>query len=264
MIWDFFINLLVENERIAYDRVFFVIFMYLMVLWVVVSLWVVHNASKRYRQKYVAWAWGIGVMILNVPLLILYFIVRPEELWLQTPDGQHSHIPADIPLANLVDDQGRINMTVNISFIPSDHSFTANFQNLPAGDKVQDQQQQSVNVSSSTKSDSKRQSNAKSGGGFAAMVSKVRTTVQSMVDGLIEEESTAKKQSQSDKSKQGSGKSEKTNRESKSKKSADNKSHDQDRSQSKKKKRQHKSKTKRKKGQHKQRQSKKNGKQGKK
>jgi hypothetical protein len=99
--WDIFAQLVEINKTIPYNSVWFWVGVYLFCLWVIIAYWAGRDARKRYpKSKLLAFIWFLVVATFNIPALLLYLTVRPEE-----PHG--IELPADphninVPLNTLI------------------------------------------------------------------------------------------------------------------------------------------------------------------
>lgn len=82
---DWLLQLVEANEQIEYSKVWLAVGVYFTAIWIIVAIWVQHNATHRYKRKSMGALWGILVAVLNLPALFIYLLVRPES-----PNVYHS------------------------------------------------------------------------------------------------------------------------------------------------------------------------------
>lgn len=117
-IWDTLIDLFDANKGVRYDVIFLAIFLYFTLLWLVVCGWVYLDAKRRYQKTSTAVLWACLVFLLNLPTLILYFIMRPEEDWEDLHhDGLNHTGGVNVPIINFADDHG-VHMTLELRLHP--------------------------------------------------------------------------------------------------------------------------------------------------
>jgi len=113
---DFFIDLVDFNENVNYGS--FVLFFcsYLLLLWLVISIWVGVDASRRFQNKYIAFGFFVLTLVLNFPILIFYFIVRPE---MKIEDYQEWEAQGvSVPLVNFKGEKG-VEMVLELKMHPA-------------------------------------------------------------------------------------------------------------------------------------------------
>lgn len=101
---DFIADLVTVNEEVNYSLLLGLVFIYIASIWLVIVIWVFFNARTRYKTVRMALLWAFLVLILNVPLLILYLILRPEEDWF-TGNEAHGY-EQNIPVVEVQDANG--------------------------------------------------------------------------------------------------------------------------------------------------------------
>src|SRR5260221_789757 len=124
-----------------FNKVLAFLGIYLVLLWAAFCLWVFVDARKRYNNIFIAFLFFILVLILNFPVLIFYFVIRPENpedniLYLQSDQGISEGV--NVPIINFVGEKGvemtfslRINkhashasdMKVNVDFVSENKDF---------------------------------------------------------------------------------------------------------------------------------------------
>ena len=106
---DLILDLIDFNEGIDYSFVSRIVVLYLVVLWIFVSVWVFNDAKYRFGSKFVAFLFSILNFFLSFPFLLIYLLVRPShrDEW----DDALESGGINIPVANFVGKEG-----VTISF----------------------------------------------------------------------------------------------------------------------------------------------------
>lgn len=117
---DIFADVLTKNQAVRYDVILLCVVVYMLAIWGIVSVWVMSDAANRYEKRSVAYLWGVLVFMFNFPVLLVYLLVRPEELWvkeLQDEMRGEKQAIADIPLATFTDENGdlQLNMVIRKS-----------------------------------------------------------------------------------------------------------------------------------------------------
>ncbi|MBD3280885.1 hypothetical protein GF389_05180 [Candidatus Dojkabacteria bacterium] len=113
---DFIVDIIDLNERIDYS-VFVTLFCsYLLTLWLVISVWVGTDAWKRYENKYLAILFFFLTFLLNFPILIFYFIVRPETKFEDYDEWEVGGV--NVPMVNFVGKKG-VDMVLQLKINPS-------------------------------------------------------------------------------------------------------------------------------------------------
>ncbi|HEX9805137.1 MAG TPA: hypothetical protein VGA67_05640 [Candidatus Dojkabacteria bacterium] len=101
---DFFVEFLQVNEEIPFRNVALLIGVYLLSLWVVVSIWVFFDAKKRYESEVTAALFALLVFFLNFPILIFYFAVRPDITFEDFDDWEAGGV--NVPIVNFMGKDG--------------------------------------------------------------------------------------------------------------------------------------------------------------
>ena len=112
---DFIVQLLNLNEEIPFQSIFFLIVFYILMLWLVISVWVFFDARKRYDADITAFLFGILVLFLNVPMLVFYFAVRPEIRFEDFDDWETGGV--NVPIVNFMGTEG-IEMSLELRINP--------------------------------------------------------------------------------------------------------------------------------------------------
>lgn len=97
------IKIVKANEQVNYNAVWLVVLLYILVFWLVISIWVVNDAQKRYGTRKMAILWFLLVFILNIPFLILYLALRPDPLWDELEKEVNGHHDIHLPVVQLQD-----------------------------------------------------------------------------------------------------------------------------------------------------------------
>lgn len=104
---DFLVGILDSN--INYNSIVIVLCSYMFLLWImVVSVWIGFDARKRYHSLVFGFGFFLLVLILNLPALLFYFIVRPERdddnvLYLQSEESSNG---VNVPIVNFKGEDG--------------------------------------------------------------------------------------------------------------------------------------------------------------
>lgn len=109
----------VVDSGIDYKVIMVFALLYLVLLWLVFSFWVLTDARKRYKNPLIALVLFWIVLILNFPALIFYLIVRPEK-----EDDNALHLyhhdevgGLNVPLVNFGTEKG-LSMTLQLKLEP--------------------------------------------------------------------------------------------------------------------------------------------------
>lgn len=114
---DFFLQFL--ESQINYQVILVGIALYLASVWVMFSLWVFIDARKRFSNILVAILLSLFVLPFNLPGLIFYLIIRPEEDILagdMALDGVMGGV--SVPLVNYTGRDGEVVMSLNLQLSP--------------------------------------------------------------------------------------------------------------------------------------------------
>lgn len=117
---SFLLNIIESNFNFQFG--YFLIF-YLIAVWLMVSIWVFIDAKKRFRSLALSCLFFLIVLILNIPGLLFYIILRPEReddhvIFL----GGHTSNElsgVNIPVVNFLGDEG-LNISLNITVSKKD------------------------------------------------------------------------------------------------------------------------------------------------
>lgn len=114
---DFFLKFL--ESQINYQVILLGIALYLASVWVMFSLWVFIDARKRFNNMLAAVLLSLFVLPFNLPGLIFYLIIRPEEDILGSDlafDGVAGGV--NVPLVNYTGRDGEVVMALNLQLSP--------------------------------------------------------------------------------------------------------------------------------------------------
>ncbi len=100
---NFILELISFNEGIDYSVVTKIVVVYLVLLWVFVSVWVFNDAKSRFNNLLVAAILALLNLVLSFPLLLIYLLIRPShrDEWDDSPEGG-----INIPVANFTGKDG--------------------------------------------------------------------------------------------------------------------------------------------------------------
>lgn len=143
---DAAVNLIDLNEKINYS-VFMTLFCsYFILLWMVISIWIGVDAWKRYGNKSIAFTFFFLTFILNVPMLILYFVVRPEEKYEYYDEWETGGV--NVPLVNFTGKQG-VEMVLEMKLNPVKLATKQADMKIDVSWESQDQDKQLISTISS-------------------------------------------------------------------------------------------------------------------
>lgn len=114
---DSLLSLLSGN--IDYTLITGIIVIYFASLWIILTLWVFVDSKKRFGTLLWPIVFTITVLPLNIPVLVLYLIMRPEledeNVVYLKGDGQMKSIGGvNLPLMNFVDSEGDAVLSLEI------------------------------------------------------------------------------------------------------------------------------------------------------
>ncbi len=101
---NFLLELIDFNEGVDYAVVSKIVVIYLVLLWVFVSLWVFNDAKYRFNNILLALALAVLNLILSFPFLLIYLLIRPSHREDWDEYGEDGGI--NIPLVNFTDKEG--------------------------------------------------------------------------------------------------------------------------------------------------------------
>ncbi|MBN1331589.1 hypothetical protein JW978_01750 [Candidatus Dojkabacteria bacterium] len=113
---EFVVDLIDLNEKVDYS-VFVTLFCsYLATLWLVISVWVGVDAWKRYQNKNFAIMFFLLTFFLNFPILVFYFIIRPENKASDYEEWETGGV--NVPVVNFLGKEG-VDMVLQLKINPS-------------------------------------------------------------------------------------------------------------------------------------------------
>ena len=100
---NFILELIDFNEGVDYSVVTSIVIIYLVLLWVFVSVWVFNDAKYRFNNLIVAGMLALLNLVLSFPFLLIYLLIRPSHRddWDDTSDGG-----INIPIVNFTGKDG--------------------------------------------------------------------------------------------------------------------------------------------------------------
>jgi len=110
------VDLVDFNENVEYDT--FVLFFcsYLLILWLIICIWVGVDAWKRFDSKVLALVFFLLTFILNFPVLIFYFVIRPDAKYEEYQDWEAQGV--NVPLVNFTGKKG-VEMVLELRMNPA-------------------------------------------------------------------------------------------------------------------------------------------------
>ncbi len=112
---DFIVDFLQLNEEIPFQTIGIGLLIYLFALWFVISIWVYFDALKRYDSQVTAFLFALLVLLLNFPMLIFYFAIRPDITFEDFDDWEAGGV--NVPIVNFMGKQG-IEMSFELRINP--------------------------------------------------------------------------------------------------------------------------------------------------
>lgn len=100
---DFVVSFVDFNEGLDFDLIIKLVVSYLVVFWVIVSLWVLKDAKDRFNNIFVALILAILNLILFLPFLVLYLLARPH---IEDEFEDWSEGGVNVPIVNFVGKEG--------------------------------------------------------------------------------------------------------------------------------------------------------------
>lgn len=92
---------------------------YLFTIWALFPIWVFIDAQKKYKSDIIAFIFFIFIFPLNIPGLIFYLIIRPEDEHdldvYKTSITKSKKDNINIPLTHFIDEKGEIALTFNVT-----------------------------------------------------------------------------------------------------------------------------------------------------
>ena len=125
------------NQNVNYSFVIPLIIGYIIVFWVIVSVWLYHDAKKRFKGRKMPALIALANFIFQVPFLLLYLLFRPAD---EEYSELYSQGGVNVPIVNFLGKNGiamslelKINnnslMPENASEMKIDVSFDSQDQN---------------------------------------------------------------------------------------------------------------------------------------
>ncbi len=129
-----------DNLRI--ETLIIVTFAYLLILWILVPTWVYLDSKKKFNNPYLPVLFFFLILPLNIPGLIFYIIIRPDEsddMEGSSIDDHILHVPIvkfldksndfvmsfDLRInGKVIDKEKRSNLNMNLSIDPDESSVT--------------------------------------------------------------------------------------------------------------------------------------------
>lgn len=113
---DVFLGLIDFNEDIDYATFVSLFCSYLLLLWLVISLWVGVDAWRRFNNKFLAIGFFLLTLVLNFPILIFYFVVRPDHKYEEVDEWESQGV--SVPIVNFIGKDG-VDMVLELKMHPS-------------------------------------------------------------------------------------------------------------------------------------------------
>lgn len=112
---ELFVELIDLNEGIDYQTFVMMFCSYLFLLWLVISTWVGVDAYRRFGNTPIAIAFFLLTFVLNFPILIFYFIVRPDMKFEDYQEWESQGV--SVPLVNFKGEKG-VEMVLELKIQP--------------------------------------------------------------------------------------------------------------------------------------------------
>ncbi len=113
---DVIVNLINLNENVDYSSFITLFCSYLITLWLVISIWVGVDAYRRFNNKTIAFTFFLLTFLLNFPILIFYFIVRPEFKYEDFEEWETGGV--NVPIVNFKGKDGKVDMVLELKINP--------------------------------------------------------------------------------------------------------------------------------------------------
>lgn len=126
---EFIVDFVELNETINYVDVLIAIGIYLASIWVVISIWALFDARRRYKKNIFPIFWFIAILVLSVPALILYLIIRPEDFdWDTLFLDSNSSNPNDVlvPITQLPNG-GRLLISLELNSVYNNTNYISDY-----------------------------------------------------------------------------------------------------------------------------------------
>lgn len=123
---DLILNLVKFNEGVDFTVLIPIIFLYLAIFWLIVSVWVFMDSKSRLKSKKKGIALAILNFIFGIPFLLLYILARPfddSEILLDLKDDEAEHAKnaayggLNVPVVNFMGKDGVV-MSLEIKINP--------------------------------------------------------------------------------------------------------------------------------------------------
>ena len=99
---DKIVDFVQANEQVQYDYVWLVVMGYFLIFWLIVTIWAASDAKKRYQhRKYLPYAWSLIILAMNLPALLFYLMVRPQNSDIANPLTEEHDNELVLPLKNM-------------------------------------------------------------------------------------------------------------------------------------------------------------------
>jgi len=106
-----FLNLINTNKGIDYNAVGYCVFGYILILWILICVWVAKDASERYKSSFAGILWAVTILLLNFPVLMLYFLFRPEN---HHSEANLVQSGVNVPLINFIGKDNQVALAIEL------------------------------------------------------------------------------------------------------------------------------------------------------
>lgn len=76
---DALLSFIQANQSVDYSFIIPLVIGYMGLFWIIVSVWVGYDATKRYKGKKLPALIGLGNLVFGVPFILLYLLFRPID-----------------------------------------------------------------------------------------------------------------------------------------------------------------------------------------
>ena len=97
------LNLIQTNQNVDYSFIIPLVIGYVVLFWVIVSVWVYFDATKRFKGKKMPIWIAIGNFVFQLPFLLLYLLFRPIDEEFAEMGGQGG---VNVPIVNFIGKDG--------------------------------------------------------------------------------------------------------------------------------------------------------------
>lgn len=176
-------NLINFIETLKVSQILFAFGVYLLFLWLLVPIWVYLDSKKKFKNDLLSVLLFMLVLPLNIPGLLFYIIIRPEDDIYEDIDDDHV---VNIPIVNFVSDKNDLvlgfEIKLNGNIIKDDMAKDINLKvDLDHANTVEFKQ--AVNaIKNEVEADAEGVKNI-----FSKYVSKIKTQFQSAAEEAKEE-----------------------------------------------------------------------------